>query len=48
MKTPPGEELLPLMIDIENDEFYDSIMDLKGMFNPRMRKNLGIRGKRLQ
>ncbi len=47
VKQRLGEELLPLMIHIESDEFYDSIMDLKKIFNARMREILGISGAKL-
>ncbi len=40
------EELLPLMIHIESDEFYDSIRELKKIFNSRMREILGISGSK--
>jgi 1-acyl-sn-glycerol-3-phosphate acyltransferase len=47
MKNRLREEMLPLMINIENDEFYDTIMDLKAIYNSKMRKKLGIKGKKL-
>lgn len=47
MKTRLREEMLPLMINIENDEFYETIMDLKAIFNSKMRKLIGIKGKKL-
>ncbi len=46
VKKRLGEELLPLMIHIESDEFYDSIRELKKIFNARMREILGITGSK--
>jgi len=47
VKARLREEMLPLMINIENDEFYETIMELKAIYNPRMRKIMGIQGNRL-
>jgi 1-acyl-sn-glycerol-3-phosphate acyltransferase len=47
MKARLREEMLPLMIHIESDEFYDTIMELKAIFNKDMRKFMGIRGRKL-
>ena len=47
MKARLREEMLPLMINIESDEFYDTIYELKGIFNSKMRKLMGIKGKKL-
>ena len=47
MKAQLGEDLSPLMIDIQNDEHYESIYLLKGIFNDTMREMMGIRGSRL-
>jgi 1-acyl-sn-glycerol-3-phosphate acyltransferase len=47
MKTRLREEMLPLMINIENDEFYETIMELKSIFNPQMREILGTGGETL-
>jgi len=47
VKKRLGEELLPLMIHIGSDEFYDSIRELKKIFNSRMREIMGISGTKL-
>lgn len=47
MKARLAEEMLPLMIHIDSDEFYESIMALKAMFNPQMREIMGIQGSKL-
>jgi len=47
MKARLREEMLPLMINIESDEFYETIMELKPIFNPKMRETMGITGKKL-
>ena len=47
MKARLREEMLPLMINIESDEFYETIMELKPVFNSEMRKLMGISGKKL-
>ncbi len=39
--------MLPLMINIESDEFYETIMELKAIFNSKMRKQMGIKGTKL-
>ena len=47
MKARLAEELSPLMIDIQNEEYYDAIYILKGIFNGSMRRELGITGRKL-
>ena len=47
IKARLREEMLPLMINIESDEFYETIMELKPIFNSKMRKLMGIKGTRL-
>ena len=47
MKSRLREEMLPLMINIENDEFYETIMELKALFNPQMREIMGVSGEKL-
>lgn len=47
LKARLREEMLPLMINIENDEFYETIMELKPIFNPEMREIMGITGEKL-
>ncbi|MCK4881098.1 MAG: 1-acyl-sn-glycerol-3-phosphate acyltransferase [Bacteroidales bacterium] len=47
MKARLREEMLPLMINIENEEFYETIMELKAIFNPAMREIMGITGAKL-
>jgi len=47
VKARLREEMLPLMINIESDEFYETIMELKVIYNSRMRKIMGINGNRL-
>jgi len=47
VKSRLGEELRPLMIDIQNEEFYETIMELKPIFNPQMREIMGISGTKL-
>jgi len=47
MKARLREEMLPLMINIENEEFYETIMELKPIFNAKMRETMGISGKKL-
>ncbi len=44
MKARLREEMLPLMINIESDEFYETIMELKAIFNADMRELMGITG----
>ncbi|HDS07843.1 MAG TPA: hypothetical protein ENO05_09475 [Bacteroides sp.] len=41
------EEMKPLMIHIETDEYYEEVMGLRKLFNPRMRELMGIGGDRL-
>lgn len=40
-------EMHPLMIHIETEDFYDTYMGLRTIFNDRMREIMGIKGKRL-
>jgi len=47
MKSKLAEELSPLMIDIQNEEHYEAIYILKGIFNGTMRRGMGIRGRKL-
>ena len=47
MKARLREEMLPLMISIESDEFYETIMELKAIFNADMREQMGISGEKL-
>jgi len=47
LKSRLGEELSPLMIDIQNEEHYEAIYVLKGIFNKSMRNELGITGTSL-
>ena len=47
IKARLREEMLPLMINIKSDEFYETIMELKAIFNANMRETMGITGKRL-
>ena len=42
-----SDELRPLMIDIQNEEHYEAIYALKGIFNKPMREQMGISGSRL-
>ncbi len=35
------------MINIKSDEFYETIMELKAIFNANMRETMGIKGKKL-
>jgi 1-acyl-sn-glycerol-3-phosphate acyltransferase len=44
IKARLREEMLPLMIHIESDEFYETIMELKAIFNPFMREIMGEQG----
>jgi len=44
MKARLREEMLPLMINIESDEFYETIMELKAIFNANMKELMGITG----
>jgi hypothetical protein len=43
LKARLGEELKPLMVDIQNEEHYEAIYLLKGIFNDTMREMMGIR-----
>jgi len=47
MKARLREEMLPLMINIGNEEHYEAIYVLKGIFNDTMREIMGIKGKKL-
>ncbi|RLD93261.1 MAG: hypothetical protein DRJ29_09435 [Bacteroidetes bacterium] len=47
LKARLREEMLPLMINIDSDEFYETIMELKAIFNANMREIMGITGKKL-
>lgn len=47
IKARLREEMLPLMINIESDEFYETFMELKAIFNPFMREIVGIEGAKL-
>jgi len=47
MKAKLGDELRPLMIDIQNEEHYEAIYVLKGIFNETMREIMGIEGSKL-
>ena len=47
MKAKLREEMLPLMINIQSDEFYETIMELKAIFNVNMRELMGISGRKL-
>lgn len=47
LKARLGEDLSPVMIDIQNEEHYDAIYALKGIFNESMREIMGIKGSRL-
>jgi 1-acyl-sn-glycerol-3-phosphate acyltransferase len=47
VKSRLKDELSPLMIDIQDDEHYEAIYTIKGIYNEAMRKTLGIRGTRL-
>jgi len=40
-------DLRPLMVDIQNEEFYEAIHGLRTIFNDDMRQIMGITGKRL-
>jgi 1-acyl-sn-glycerol-3-phosphate acyltransferase len=41
------DDIKPLMIQIDTEEFYDTYMGLRTVFNDRMRELLGIEGQRL-
>lgn len=47
LKARLGEELSPLMVDIQNEAHYEAIYALKGIFNETMREIMDIRGSRL-
>jgi len=47
VKARLRDEMLPLMINIESEEFYETIMELKVIFNKNMREIMGINGTKL-
>jgi len=47
LKARLGEELSPVMVDIQNEAHYEAIYALKGIFNETMREIMDIRGSRL-
>lgn len=47
LKDRLAEEMKPIMIHIETEDYYDTYMGLRTIFNDRMREILGIRGKKL-
>jgi hypothetical protein len=47
LKSRLGEDLRPQMIDIQNEEHYEAIYLLKGIFNDTMREIMGIGGNKL-
>jgi 1-acyl-sn-glycerol-3-phosphate acyltransferase len=47
LKQRLQDDLMPLMIQIETEEFYDSYMGLRTIFNDRMREIMKIPGKGL-
>lgn len=47
LKQRLADEMKPLMIHIESEEFYDTYMGLRKVYNDRMRSELGIEGKKL-
>jgi 1-acyl-sn-glycerol-3-phosphate acyltransferase len=47
VKSRLGDELSPLMIDIQDEKHYDAIYIIKGIYNETMRTTLGIEGNRL-
>ncbi len=42
------EKMGPHMIDIQSEEYYEVIMDLRAIFNDSMREILGIKGRKLR
>jgi 1-acyl-sn-glycerol-3-phosphate acyltransferase len=47
LKARLGDELGPMMIDIQNEEHYEGIYALKGIYNQNMRAEMGIPGSKL-
>ncbi len=47
IKDRLAQEMKPLMIHIETEEFYEVVMGLRTIFNERMREILGIKGSKL-
>ncbi len=47
LKARLAEDLRPLMIDIQDEEHYEGIYIIKGIYNETLRTTLGIRGNRL-
>lgn len=47
LKARLADELRPVMIDIQNEEHYEAIYALKGIYNGTMRAELGIQGTKL-
>ena len=47
VKTRLGDELSPLMIDIQDEKHYEGIYIIKGVYNETMRTTLGIGGWKL-
>ncbi len=47
LKQRLAEEMKPLMIHIETEEFYDTYMGLRQVYNDRMREQMGIEGGKL-
>ncbi|MEN8230764.1 MAG: 1-acyl-sn-glycerol-3-phosphate acyltransferase [Bacteroidota bacterium] len=47
VKERLAEEMKPLMINIETEEFYEMVMGLRTIFNKRMREILKIKGSKL-
>lgn len=47
LKQRLAEELKPLMIQIETEEYYDMYLGLRTIYNDRMREIMGIEGKKL-
>jgi len=47
LKQKLAEGMKPIMIHIETEEYYDTYMGLRKVYNDRMREQMGIEGKRL-
>ncbi len=47
LKQRLADELLPHMIHIQTEEFYDTYLGLRTIYNDEMRKSMGITGKNL-
>ena len=47
LKKRLEDELKPVMIHIGTEEFYDTYLGLRTIFNERMRERMGIEGERL-